>query len=77
MRRREIWKLCVFHVGLPASRLLVKRWRYLVHSRKGLGPRVIPWQRPNGCHSVSILAYITGVSLSSITPIFPDIFLIL
>ena len=61
MRRREIWELRVFHVGLPVSRLLVKKWRYLVHSRKGLGPRLIPWQRPNGCHSVYQLAYITGV----------------
>ena len=31
---------------------------YLVHSKKGLGPRVIPWQRQNGCHFVSYLAYL-------------------
>ena len=61
MRRRAIWALRVFHVGLPASRILVKQWRFLVHSRKGLGPRVIPWKRPNGCNSVSYLADITGV----------------
>ena len=42
MRRRAIWALRVFHVRLPAARILVKIWRYLVHSRKGLGPRVIP-----------------------------------
>ena len=27
-----------------------QKWRYLVHNREELGPRVIPFQRNNGCY---------------------------
>ena len=37
-----------------------RKWRYLVHSRKGLGPRLIPWKRQNTCHFVSYQTYIFG-----------------
>ena len=37
-----------------------QKWKYLVHNRVGLGPRTKPWQRHNGCHFFSYLAYIIG-----------------
>ena len=33
---------------------------YLVYNREELRSRVKPWQRHNGCHFVSYLAYIIG-----------------
>ena len=51
--------LCVSSRTVCLSLSCQKCW-YLVQSGKGLGPRVIPWQRQNGCHFVSYLAYIIG-----------------
>ena len=33
---------------------------YLVFYRKGLEPRVLPWQQYNRCHFVAFVMYITG-----------------
>ena len=55
-KRRVIWALRAFQVGLSA--FTGRKWRYLFRSRKELGPRVIPWQGQNGCHFVS---YLRGV----------------
>ena len=33
---------------------------YLVFHRKGLEPRVLPWQQHSRCHSVYFVMYIAG-----------------
>ena len=76
-RCREYGYFVCFNYRTVCLPLSGQKWRYLVYSREGLGPSVIPWQRQTGCQFVSYLAYILVPSLSSITPIFPKIFKIL
>ena len=51
--------LCVSSRNVCLS-LSGQKWRYLLHNREGLGPRVIPWRYHNGCHFVSYRAYVIG-----------------
>ena len=44
--------LCPFSKGC--------KWAYLVFHRKGLKPKVLPWQQHRKCHSVLFVMYISG-----------------
>ena len=36
------------------------KWRYFVYNRRRLDPRLLPWQRHNGCHLVPFMMNIDG-----------------
>ena len=36
------------------------KWRYFVYNRRRLDPRLLPWQRRNGCHLVPFMMNIDG-----------------